>query len=74
MNTLLSSKTLTENPLPFEMDKILTESNSLIEWANRIPELLPEAFLEIRFEAPTPEVRRLTLLPHGPRYQRAWIR
>jgi tRNA threonylcarbamoyladenosine biosynthesis protein TsaE len=42
---------------------------TLIEWANQVPEVLPEEFLEIRFEAPTPNTRKLTLLPHGKKYE-----
>ena len=42
---------------------------TLIEWANKVPGVLPEQFLEIRFEAMDPESRRLTLQPHGPIYQ-----
>ena len=42
---------------------------TLIEWANKVPGVLPEQFLEIRFEAMDPESRRLTLQPHGPLYQ-----
>jgi tRNA threonylcarbamoyladenosine biosynthesis protein TsaE len=42
---------------------------TLIEWANKVPGVLPEQFLEIRFEAPDPETRRLTAVPHGPLYQ-----
>lgn len=42
---------------------------TLIEWADKAPGVLPEQFLEIRFEAVDPESRRLTLQPHGPLYQ-----
>ena len=41
---------------------------TLIEWANKVPGVLPEQFLEIRFEAPDPGTRRLTAVPHGPLY------
>jgi len=41
----------------------------VIEWANRIPEVLPEQFLEIRFEALDPRRRRLRTVSHGARYQ-----
>ena len=41
---------------------------TLIEWGNKVPGVLPEEFLEIRFEALDPESRRLTAVPHGPRY------
>ena len=42
---------------------------TLIEWGNKVPGVLPEQFLEIRFETPDPETRRLTAVPHGPLYQ-----
>jgi len=42
---------------------------TLIEWANKVPGVLPEQFLEIRFEVVDPETRRLTVIPHGTRYQ-----
>ena len=46
---------------------------TLIEWANRIPAVLPEQFLEIRFEVVDPQTRRLEFFPHGPRYEgRRW--
>ena len=38
---------------------------TVIEWANKIPALLPEEYLEICFEVPDRETRRLTLIPHG---------
>ena len=42
---------------------------TLIEWANKVLGVLPEQFLEIRFEATDPETRRLTAILHGPLYQ-----
>ena len=42
---------------------------TVIEWANKIPTILPEQFLEIRFETMDPETRQLTILPHGLRYE-----
>ena len=42
---------------------------TLIEWGNKVPGVLPDQFLEIRFESPDPETRRLTAVPHGPRYE-----
>lgn len=46
----------------------------LIEWANRIPDVLPEEYLEIRFETLSPESRCFTAHPHGKRYEgRAWL-
>ena len=41
---------------------------TLIEWANKVPGILPEQFLEIRFEVVDPGTRRLTAVPHGPLY------
>ena len=41
---------------------------TLIEWANKVPGVLPEQFLEIRFEVVDPGTRRLTAVPHGPLY------
>ena len=43
---------------------------TVIEWANQVPQILPEEYLEICFEVIDPELRRLTLVPHGARYQR----
>lgn len=43
---------------------------TVIEWANRLPEVLPEEFLEIRFETLDPRTRRLDFLPHGRRYEK----
>ena len=42
---------------------------TLIEWANKVPGVLPEQFLEIRFEVENPETRHLTMVPHGLFYQ-----
>ncbi len=42
---------------------------TVIEWANKIPGILPEQFLEIRFEVIDPETRKLLLVPHGKRYE-----
>ncbi len=42
---------------------------TVIEWANRVPGVLPEEFLEIRFEVVSPSQRRLTLIPHGSWYE-----
>lgn len=42
---------------------------TVIEWANKIPGILPEQFLEIRFEVTDPETRKLLLVPHGKRYE-----
>lgn len=42
---------------------------TVIEWANRIPELLPEDHLEVAFEVSGPSERRLRLIPHGKGYE-----
>lgn len=42
---------------------------TVIEWANRIPAVLPEEYLEVRFEVVDPKSRRLNLVPHGSRYE-----
>lgn len=38
---------------------------TVIEWADRIPGVLPDEYLEIRFEVLDPETRRLTWILHG---------
>ncbi len=46
---------------------------TVIEWANRIPGILPEEFLEVHFEVIDPKNRRISFIPHGPRYEdRNW--
>ena len=48
---------------------------TVIEWANRIPAVLPDQYLEIRFKAPDPKGRLLTAVAHGKRYEaRGWLR
>ncbi len=47
-----------------------SEGVTVVEWANKIPGVLPEEFLEIRFETLDPETRRLMWLPHGARYEK----
>lgn len=42
---------------------------TLIEWGNKVPGVLPEEYLEIRFDVADPETRRLAAVPHGARYQ-----
>lgn len=42
---------------------------TVIEWADQVPGVLPEEHLEIRFEAPDPETRRLRFLPRGDSYR-----
>lgn len=45
----------------------------VIEWANRVPEILPEDHLEVEFEVRGPSERRLRLIPHGKGYEdRQW--
>ena len=41
----------------------------VIEWADRIPELLLDEYLEIRFTYVDDERRRLCLMAHGARYE-----
>jgi len=46
---------------------------TVIEWANRIPEVLPSEFLEICFEVTGTETRTLILVSHGASYEaRSW--
>lgn len=42
---------------------------TVIEWADRVPGVLPDEYLEIRFETMDPETRKLTLLPQGGSYR-----
>ena len=50
------------------------EGVTVIEWANRIPQVLPEEFLEIQFEVTDPRTRKILIVPHGKRYRgRTWI-
>ncbi|MBI1953656.1 MAG: tRNA (adenosine(37)-N6)-threonylcarbamoyltransferase complex ATPase subunit type 1 TsaE [Candidatus Omnitrophica bacterium] len=42
---------------------------TVIEWANQVPGILPEEYLEIHFEVVDPRRRRLTLAAHGSRYE-----
>ena len=42
---------------------------TVIEWADRIGESLPEAYLEIRLSHTSAKKRTLTLIPHGARAQ-----
>jgi tRNA threonylcarbamoyladenosine biosynthesis protein TsaE len=41
---------------------------TVIEWANQVPGVLPEEYLEIHFEVVDPKRRRLNLIPRGSRY------
>jgi tRNA threonylcarbamoyladenosine biosynthesis protein TsaE len=40
---------------------------SVIEWADRFPDEMPEERLEVVMEVTGPDERRLTLVPHGAR-------
>jgi tRNA threonylcarbamoyladenosine biosynthesis protein TsaE len=42
---------------------------SVIEWADRFPDEIPEDRLEVVMEVTGPDERRLTLVPHGARAQ-----
>ncbi|MBI3318132.1 MAG: tRNA (adenosine(37)-N6)-threonylcarbamoyltransferase complex ATPase subunit type 1 TsaE [Candidatus Omnitrophica bacterium] len=42
---------------------------TVIEWADRLPDLLPLEHLEIRFEVVDPERRSLRVMPLGSRYE-----
>ena len=46
---------------------------TLIEWANRIPNVLPEEFLEVKFTVVSRNTRTIEFLPHGNKYEeRNW--
>ncbi len=42
---------------------------TVIEWADRVPGILPEEHLEIRFDAPDAGTRRLSFFPQGDSYR-----
>ncbi len=42
---------------------------TVIEWANRIPTIVPEEFLELQFEMVNRTTRRIQLIPHGKKYE-----
>jgi tRNA A37 threonylcarbamoyladenosine biosynthesis protein TsaE len=47
----------------------------MIEWGNKVPGVLPEEYLEIRFDVLDDQSRRFTAIPHGPRYEgRIWFK
>ena len=49
----------------------------LVEWADRVTEVLPAERLELRFEVLSPTARRLRVIPHGERHTAlaaAWMR
>ncbi len=46
---------------------------TVVEWANRVPGILPVEYLEIQFTVVDPNTRRLLLIPHGAGYEkRTW--
>ena len=48
----------------------------LVEWADRVTEVLPAERLELRFEVVSPTVRRMSVMPHGERalvVAQAWV-
>ncbi len=48
---------------------------TVIEWANRIPDVMPEEFLEVRFSVVDPKTRAIEAIPRGARYEdRSWLR
>lgn len=49
-------------------DLIADDDILVIEWADRIPDLLPEAFLEVWLEYVDENCRRLCFIAHGARY------
>ena len=47
---------------------------TLVEWANRIPAVMPAEFLEVRFQVEGENERTIEIFPHGPRYERRrWL-
>ncbi|MCU0508714.1 MAG: tRNA (adenosine(37)-N6)-threonylcarbamoyltransferase complex ATPase subunit type 1 TsaE [Anaerolineae bacterium] len=49
-------------------DLFLSEDVVVVEWADRIPGLLPDEYLDIVFEHGDADRRRITLTARGPRY------
>ncbi len=48
---------------------------TVIEWANRVPAIVPEEFLEVQFEVIHRTTRRIRMVPHGKKYEeRTWLR
>lgn len=46
---------------------------TVIEWANRIPNVLPEEFLEVKFTVVNRNTRSIEFLPRGEKYEdRNW--
>ncbi|MGB2997986.1 MAG: tRNA (adenosine(37)-N6)-threonylcarbamoyltransferase complex ATPase subunit type 1 TsaE [Phycisphaerae bacterium] len=50
------------------------EGVSALEWADRAPGVLPEDYLEVRFDVTGDRARRLTLTPRGPRAEQLLAR
>ncbi len=42
---------------------------TVIEWANRIPAIVPEEFLELQFEVVSRTTRWIRIVPHGKKYE-----
>lgn len=42
----------------------------VVEWADRVADLLPTERLDIRMEHESPTRRKITLIPHGARYEK----
>ena len=48
---------------------------TVIEWANQVPSVMPEEFLEVQFEVVNRTTRRLRMVPHGKKYEgRNWLK
>lgn len=45
------------------------EGVSVIEWADKIRELLPENYLNVEFSVKSEDEREITLSAHGDRYE-----
>jgi tRNA threonylcarbamoyladenosine biosynthesis protein TsaE len=43
---------------------------TVVEWANRIPGILPAEFLEVQFQVIDPKTRKITIVPNGAAYER----
>jgi tRNA threonylcarbamoyladenosine biosynthesis protein TsaE len=49
-------------------DLFLSDDVVVVEWADRIPGLLPAEYLDVVFEHGDKDQRRITLTGHGSRY------
>lgn len=49
-------------------DLFLSDDVVVVEWADRIPSLLPLEYLDIAIDHGDGDLRRFTLIPHGSRY------